>query len=359
MTFEEACQALGYEEPLDWMSESSQSALVATVLRFTDAGTRPIDFGDANRIRTELEMWEGAPRATAVCLTCRHLDLYSEDDESPVTCDAYPDGIPLDIVLWGIKHDQPRDGDHGILYARGQPHRATLGETRILMREVLLGIPAERSRLAPLNRVLRRVRERLAQEMTEAAWTQGVIVEDETGEPRDAMELELDRVFDPSCEHYALVSIGQKKDIEHPHTVIRRNPRGLYERFAGDGEWLQDPSLIEYVSAYGVATNESVHLTDQQAKLALRYLLLLRSPALLYRRSLPGWDVFDPDRRRVTSTVHFRYNDDWETALLECPACGWRGAFKEGSVGHYADLMDCSCPMCPGERRLAIVSTVR
>jgi hypothetical protein len=54
----------------------------------------------------------------------------------------------------------------------------------------------------------------------------------------------------------------------------------------------------------------------------------------------------------------FGYYDDWKSELLECPKCGWRGTFEEGSVEHHAELIDCSCPQCDSFEApmLAIVS---
>ena len=43
---------------------------------------------------------------------------------------------------------------------------------------------------------------------------------------------------------------------------------------------------------------------------------------------------------------HFSYYDEWQSVELECPTCHWRGKFKDGSVGYYAELMDSSCPKC-------------
>src|SRR5689334_2611123 len=45
---------------------------------------------------------------------------------------------------------------------------------------------------------------------------------------------------------------------------------------------------------------------------------------------------------------HFGYYEDWRTAQLECPRCGWKGTFDQGSVEHHDYLMDSSCPQCPG-----------
>ena len=52
------------------------------------------------------------------------------------------------------------------------------------------------------------------------------------------------------------------------------------------------------------------------------------------------------------------YYDDWRNAALSCPRCGWTGTFEQGTVEHYAELFDCSCPACPRSDSpiLAIVS---
>lgn len=44
--------------------------------------------------------------------------------------------------------------------------------------------------------------------------------------------------------------------------------------------------------------------------------------------------------------VHFGFYDDWRTAQLHCSKCGWRGAFQDGLVEYYNELIDCSCPQC-------------
>ncbi len=54
----------------------------------------------------------------------------------------------------------------------------------------------------------------------------------------------------------------------------------------------------------------------------------------------------------------FGYYDDWKSAVLECPRCGWKGTFDQGSVDYYDERMDSSCPRCDGldAPMLAIVS---
>ena len=59
------------------------------------------------------------------------------------------------------------------------------------------------------------------------------------------------------------------------------------------------------------------------------------------------------------SARRFDYFDDsWKTEILECPTCHWLGTFEQGSVEHYDELMDCSCPKCDVFKSpmLAIVS---
>jgi hypothetical protein len=46
------------------------------------------------------------------------------------------------------------------------------------------------------------------------------------------------------------------------------------------------------------------------------------------------------------SARRFNYFDDYQTPILECPRCHWKGTFSEGSVETYDDLMDCACPKC-------------
>ena len=55
---------------------------------------------------------------------------------------------------------------------------------------------------------------------------------------------------------------------------------------------------------------------------------------------------------------HFEYYDEWKTAILACPRCGWEGTFDQGVVELYDELMDSSCPICAwfDAPMLAIVS---
>jgi hypothetical protein len=47
------------------------------------------------------------------CLECGHLiDLVES------TCEAFPAGIPLDILQDRLRHDQPFPGDHGIRFEK-------------------------------------------------------------------------------------------------------------------------------------------------------------------------------------------------------------------------------------------------
>ncbi len=46
-----------------------------------------------------------------LCFSCRHLRM-----TFPVSCDAFPDGIPEDILDCTVQHDAPYPGDNGIQF---------------------------------------------------------------------------------------------------------------------------------------------------------------------------------------------------------------------------------------------------
>ncbi len=49
-----------------------------------------------------------------ICLQCKHYDK-SEDRET-IRCDAFPDGIPDEILYTGFIHTNPYPGDNGIRF---------------------------------------------------------------------------------------------------------------------------------------------------------------------------------------------------------------------------------------------------
>jgi hypothetical protein len=49
----------------------------------------------------------------SMCAYCCHFHV---DDENRNTCDAFPEGIPREIVFGPRKHVFPVDGDHGIQF---------------------------------------------------------------------------------------------------------------------------------------------------------------------------------------------------------------------------------------------------
>jgi hypothetical protein len=53
MTFERACEILGYEGPLEWMEESSRECLMRATVVMSDNGAKPIEGLD--RVRWEIE----------------------------------------------------------------------------------------------------------------------------------------------------------------------------------------------------------------------------------------------------------------------------------------------------------------
>lgn len=67
-------------------------------------------------IITNLTLQDGETEAVATqpiseqCLACQH------NNPDILTCSAYPDGIPHDILSGGFDHTKPHEGDNGVRY---------------------------------------------------------------------------------------------------------------------------------------------------------------------------------------------------------------------------------------------------
>jgi len=62
--------------------------------------------------------------APPICAGCKHR----RGDLRDPRCDAFPRGIPREILLSRADHRQPLAGDHGILFAPKSPSDADYAE---------------------------------------------------------------------------------------------------------------------------------------------------------------------------------------------------------------------------------------
>lgn len=50
------------------------------------------------------------------CSGCVHLHQYDSEMNGPPSCNAFPHGIPQEILWGAFDHRLPHDGDNGIRY---------------------------------------------------------------------------------------------------------------------------------------------------------------------------------------------------------------------------------------------------
>jgi hypothetical protein len=48
-----------------------------------------------------------------ICMNCKH---YNRNDKNKMSCKAYPNGIPEDIIFSVVDHHKPFAGDNGIQF---------------------------------------------------------------------------------------------------------------------------------------------------------------------------------------------------------------------------------------------------
>lgn len=73
---------------------------------------------------------------TPLCAFCKH----AHQSEMITTCDAFPKGIPEQILQDGYNHRQPFTGDHGIRFEPIPEFAAILGDAPAKERAVAKAI---------------------------------------------------------------------------------------------------------------------------------------------------------------------------------------------------------------------------
>lgn len=50
-----------------------------------------------------------------LCMDCKHYNRYEEEN---LSCAAFPEGIPDDIIDGKFEHTKPYEGDKGIMFEK-------------------------------------------------------------------------------------------------------------------------------------------------------------------------------------------------------------------------------------------------
>ena len=58
----------------------------------------------------------------ALCYTCARALALGRNEEPAFTCDAFPDGIPFEILSWDHDHHEPFPGDKGKVFVEAKEH---------------------------------------------------------------------------------------------------------------------------------------------------------------------------------------------------------------------------------------------
>jgi hypothetical protein len=62
--------------------------------------------------------------APPICGGCKHLNRTNPRPLLDPKCDAFPQGIPWDVLLSKVDHRQPLTGDHGVEFEPVEPSDA-------------------------------------------------------------------------------------------------------------------------------------------------------------------------------------------------------------------------------------------
>jgi hypothetical protein len=59
---------------------------------------------------------DGIQLGDGICSQCQRLNSFTGKPDSSTTCQAFPNGIPADILNGTIQHTHSVEGDNGIFY---------------------------------------------------------------------------------------------------------------------------------------------------------------------------------------------------------------------------------------------------
>src|ERR1035441_9651732 len=199
---------------------------------------------------------------------------------------------------------------------------------------------------------------------TEPDWIRSAIAKHrEWIESVQGVDIEKTVVLRASNNFTSLAARQLLKDV--PLTKLRKGP---IAKLRAEVTSIEYPNSMPPLVSARMVSRSSEKISDRQSAWKVTW---GDTPVAIRLKQLKGAVVtLAPAPRWVQTTLevkllemnpdikHFNYNDDWKSAVLECPRCHWSGKFMDGSVEFYRELMDSSCPKCDSAHApmLAIVN---